>query len=370
MLVPVKSLAEVRDEIHEQLGVQKKLNPKNGYYFSTIGTRAITMADTKVHATMSFKDEKQLFPMGHFKSKKGYNSKYKCSKEYANHYAEYIAYVILKQLGKEACKVDLGEIDIKNKYSNKIVSVEGVLSHYELTQEENVKTLKEIVESYRKEHPKKYREMTIRGKTDSEDNYANIEIILKTLEEFYSRNGQEDKIPQMRKQFFDMCIFDLMFANRDRHDENFGLKVNQLTNDIDFYPLFDNEQILGLQESKDNIIKYMSNKREYEKFKKGDLTSYIGIPGEFQKTAPSTILNYLLENYYDETIDSLEDIGRYKFSNLEEVLEICPGLSKEHKEFAKKIFLERQQEIAQTVERFEQKKSEKVPNDDGESQEL
>lgn len=370
MILPVKMLKEVRNEIHEQLGVQKKLNPKNGYYFSTYGTRAVSMRDTKVHANMSYKDENGTLKLGHFKSKKGYNSKFKNNKEYANHYAEYIAYLILMQLGKIACKVDLGEIDIKNKYSNRIVSVEGVLSYYELAPEENFKTLKEIVESYKREHPRKYREMTTRGKTDSEKNYVNIEIILKTLEEFYTQNGQGHKIPQMRKQFFDMCMFDLMFANRDRHDENFGVKVNQLTNEIDFYPLFDNEQILGMQENKEDIIKYLSSEKAYEKFKKENLTSYIGIPGQIQKTTPSAFLTYLLENYYDETMDSLNDIGRYTYQNLEEVLEVCPGLSEEHKAFAKKIFLERQQEINNAVRDFEQRKKEENSKKDNDLLEL
>ncbi len=370
MLLRVKTLSEISDEIHEQLGVQKKLNPQHGYYFSTFGTREITMEASKVHATMSFRGNGRNLLLGHFKSKRGYNSKLKNNKEYANHYAEYIAYLILKQLGKEACEVELGEIDVKNKYSNKIVKVEGVLSHYQLIPEENFKTLKEIVESYKKEYPKRYREMTVRGNTESERNYVNIEIILKSLEELYSGNKQADKIPQMRKHFFDMCMFDLIFANRDRHDENFGIKVNQLTNEIDFYPLFDNEQILGMQENRTDIVKYMTNEKAYEKFKQNNLTSFIGIPGKAQKTTPTIFLNYLLENYYDETMDSLKDIGRYKFSDLEEVLEVCPGLSKEHKEFAKRIFLERQQEINDTIKNFEQKSRKEESSKEDESPEL
>ena len=43
----------------------------------------------------------------------------------------------------------------------------------------------------------------------------------------------------------------------------------------------------------------------------------------------------MLENYYDETIESIEDIGRYKLSDLEEILDIFPNLSEEHKSLAK-----------------------------------
>ena len=127
MLKSVKTLKEVRKEIQEQLGVQKKLNPKNGYYIYANGKREYGMHDTKVESTMCHKDDHGLI-LAHFKSKKGYNSKLKNNKNFANHYAEYIAYLILKQLGKKVCKVDLGEIEIKNKYSNKIINIEGVLS--------------------------------------------------------------------------------------------------------------------------------------------------------------------------------------------------------------------------------------------------
>ena len=321
------------------------------------------MLDTKVEATMCRKDDHGLI-LAHFKSKKGYNSNLKNNKNFANHYAEYIAYLILKQLGKKVCKEELGEIKIKNRYSNKVINIEGVLSQYEVKLEESFIPLRTIVESYKDAYPKKYKEMTTRGKTDSEDNYVNIEIVLKTLEEYYKKNGQSDKIAQMRKEFFDMCMFDMMFANRDRSDDNLGVKVNQVTNEINFYPLFDNEQILGMQEEKADIVRYLSSEKEYQKFKKENLTSCIGIPGNPKRTEPTALLIYLLEHYHEETIDSLNDIGRYTFSHLEEVLEVCPKLSTEHKIFAKKIFLERQEEITDALKAFQQRKEENLKEDD------
>lgn len=369
MLLPLKSLEAVKEEINEELGIVKKLNPQNGYYFYTHGAREYEMRDTKAETTMCHKDDNGLI-LAHFKSKKGYNTKLKNSKDFANHYAEYIAYLILKQLGKKVCKVDLGEIQIKNKYSKKVINVEGVLSYYEFTLEESFKPLMSIVESYKKEYPKKYKEMIIQGTTNSEKNYVNIEIILRTLEEYYRKNGQSDKIPQMRKEFFDMCMFDLLFANRDRSDDNFGVKVNQSTNEINFYPLFDNEQILGMQEEKSDIVRYLSSEKEYQKYKKQNLTSFIGIPEKTQRTEPTTLLQYLLEHYYEETMDSLSDISRYKFENLEEILEICSGLSQEHKTFAKKIFLERQEEISDTLKDFKQRKAKENLREDDDSLEL
>lgn len=368
MLERVRTLQEVSEEIDEEIGKTKKFNPENGFYPLNLRNayKDIELKEGKIRANLSFKGKRQPISFGYFKSKKGYNSKYKNNKEFANHYGEYIAYIILKQLGKKACKVDIGEMDIKNPYSKKIISVEGILSHFQLTQEEIFRPISTIIENYKTAHPKKYREFTERGKTNSESNYTNIEIILNAIEDILRNSGQQDRILEMRKKFFDMCIFDIRFANRDRHDENFGLKINQLTDEIDFYHLFDNEQILGMQEDKKDVIKYLSDDKEYQKFKARELTSCIGIPEKTQKIKPQDLLTYLLEHYYDETMNSLKDIGRYKLSDLEELMDKCNGLSEEHKQFAIKIFKERELEIVDTVRTFRQQRRKEDGPDDGE----
>lgn len=355
----IKTLEEVRNEINESLGVLKKFSPKSGFYNApqiSPNDKGYRLQDTKVHKEFSFKEPDQSIAFGHFKSKKGYNSKLANNKEYANHYGEYIGFLILKQLGKKACKVDMGEADIIFPYNKKVKTIEGVLSYIELTQQESLNKLGHIVGDYKSAYPKRYKALTKRGYTNSEYNYTNIEIALEAMEEYYKRNNQEHRIPEMRKSFFDMCMFDIKFANRDRHDDNFGLKINDLTGEINYYPLFDNEQILGMQEEKSAIEKYLSDDTAYKEFKSRELTSCIGIPGKTQKIPPMELLTYLLENYYEETKASLEDIGRYSLENLEEVLDVCPGLSSEHKEFAKKIFVERQKEIQDTVFEFEEKR--------------
>lgn len=348
MMIPVKTLKEIEEEIQEDIRTIKKLIPENGYYVNSIQKRNET-----IHVEIANRAKKKI---GHFKSRKGYDTKYKNKKQFASHYGEYIAYLILKQLSKKVCKMELGEVQIRNKYSLKIMHVEGVLSYYEKEKNKDFRKIKSIVENYAKDYPEEYKKMVTNERLDSKRNYSNIEIILKSLDILYRKNGQADKIPQMRKDFFDMCMFDLIFANRDRNDENFGVEIDQLTNEIEFYPLFDNEQILGMQEEKKDVIRYMSSEKEYKKFKEQYLTSHIGIPTKVQAVDPCLFLTYLLENYYEETMTSFKDIERYTFSHLEQVLEVCSGLSEEHKDFAKKIFLERQEEIADTIKRFEEKK--------------
>lgn len=347
----VKSLKEVSEDINEEIGKPKKFTPENGYFKVNLrGTaKEIELAEGKIRANLNFKGTKQPISFGYFKSKKGYNSRYKNNKEFADYYGEYIAYIILKQLGKKACKVDIGTLQTTNPYSGKPIIVEGTLSHYQLSQEEIFVPISVIVQRFKNKRPKKYRDLTPRGRTDSEKNHTNVELILEALEFTLKDNGQEEKIPEVRKRFFDMCAFDLRFANRDRHDDNFGVKINQTTGEVNFYHLFDNEQILGFQENRVNVEKYLSNPKEYEKFKKRELTSCIGIPGEMQQINPMDFYSYLLEHYNREISDSMEDIGRYRITHLNELMDKCDGLSETHKEFARKIFMERQIELGATA---------------------
>lgn len=349
-LEKVKTLKEVSEDINEEIGKTKAFTPKNGFFKLTLRgtTKEFELKEGKIRTNLNFKGTKQPISFGYFKSKKGYNSKYKNTKEFADHYGEYIAYIILKQLGKKACKVDIGELEVRNPYNGKIFMVEGALSHYQLSNEEIFQPISVVIQNFKSAYPQKFRELTPRGKTNSEQNFTNVELILKSLEFMLRRNGQSEKIPDIRKRFFDMCAFDLRFANRDRHDENFGIKVNQVTGEIDFYHLFDNEQILGFQENKTDVEKYLSNPKEYDKFQKRELTSCIGIPGKEQKITPTELYSYLLEHYNSEILDSMSEISMYQLSNLNELMDKCIGLSEEHKELARKIFSERQIELGAT----------------------
>lgn len=364
------TLEEVCEDIHEnpaEIGKFKKLNRSTGYYISNFRNgRGFSLEDTKVKLKLAFEGTHQPTSIGFFKSKKGYNSKYKCTKQYANHIGEYVSSIILKQLGKLACKVDLGYTTITNQYSGKEIEIEGCLSHSQLGRHEMMLPASVVIEDYKMLNPKKYRELTERGKTGSEKNYTNVEIILAAFENKYRKNGQVAKIPEMRKAFFDMCAFDLLFGNRDRHDDNFGLKIDQETNELSFYHLFDDEQILGFQEPKSSAEVCLRNEREYKKFMENELTSCIGIPEKTQQIKSVELLRYLLSKYPNEIIDSLQDIGRYQFSDLESLLDRIENLSEPHKNFAKRIFLDRQKEVGQIVEEHQTSQNKKARPDSDE----
>lgn len=217
-----------------------------------------------------------------------------------------------------------------------------------------------IVDDYRLTYPKKYQALIGDSNPNIDANINNVEVILKVLEEYCIKNGKPDKFPQIKKDFFDMMIFDLKFANRDRHEGNFGLKVSINTGDIEFYPLFDNEQVLGLQYNKKGAEVILQEDLSFDKVTNSELTSYIGIPGNPQHASYTQTFKYLLEHYFDETKDSFEDIGRFKYSDLEEVLGICSGLSEPHKALAKNIFSAREKEMNEIVAEVEKNRKQKT----------
>ena len=194
----IKTLEEVSEEIGENLGVPKEFNPSKKYYFVGCRGRDFIFENKKISANLSFPGTHQPLSFGHFKSK------YKNSKDFANHYGEYIAYLILKQLGKDACKVDLGTLEILNHYNGKKIPVDGILSHFQLTQEEVFLPISTYIEEYKRTHSEKYKDLTERGRTSSDKNYTNVEVILETLNSLYKRTGKAKDIPKIRKQFFDM----------------------------------------------------------------------------------------------------------------------------------------------------------------------
>lgn len=368
----IKSLDEVSDEVNEQLGVFKKFDRKSGFYISRrtyvhssgriLYNKDYDLADGKVHCDLKTKTLHGNVITAFFKSKAGYSTKLINKNEHAGHYGEYISFLILKQLGKKVCKTDLGEVEIIFPFNNKPKTVEGSLSYpaYDELKGEMFREYSTIVDDYRLTYPKKYQALLGSADPRSNANINNVEVILKVLEEYCRKNGKEDQFPQIKKDFFDMMIFDLKFANRDRHDGNFGLKVSVDKGDIEFYPLFDNEQVLGLQYNKKGAEGAAQEDIFFNKLMNNDLTSYIGFPGTPQHAHFSKTFKYLLEHYYDETKDSLENIGRFTYSDLEEVLEVCPGLSESHKALAKKIFKTREKEMKEIVTEFEKNRKEEL----------
>lgn len=357
---PLISLEKVARLLHvDKLGEHVEFTPKNGFYEVTFREpRNYQLKDGKIGKNLSLRDSDGSVTYGYFKSRASFNSRFKLTKRHGNHYGEYLASIILKQLDIPACRVDIGVYPFRHPYKQgAIIPVEGSLSHYQLKQADIFIPLSVIAQRYKSSNKKHYNaligETYKPGASSSTAHYTNIEIILASIQSFLASENQESKINKVRQQIFDMCLFDLKFANRDRHDDNFGLKVNQDTGEINFYELFDNEQILGMQLQETLAQDALDNPKRFEDLKRRDFTSYIGYPGKPTATVPTELFSYLLQKYPKETIKAYKKVSRYSLEDLKKTMEVClPDMPDAHRNLACKLFEDREREMAQVLEDY------------------
>jgi len=358
---PIKTLNQVAKTLGtKKLGEYIDFTPANGYYDMTFrGPKNYTLKDGKIGKNVSIKDTDGTISYAYFKSRASFSSRFKLSRKHGNHFGEYLGSIILEQLEMPACRVDIGVFPFKHPYKQgAIIPLEGSLSHYQLEQNENFVPLSVIAQLYRSSNKKQFSSLLGKKKNNevpsfSSGHFTNIEIILASMDEFLKRGDQEYKIPEIRKQLFRMILFDLKFANRDRHDENFGLKLDQDTGAIDFYGLFDNEQILGFQLSEPLAEDVANNDKKFDDYKRKEFTSYIGYPGKPVKVSSEDLFRYLLNNYPKETIEAYQYVSRYTLDNLEEAIDTClPDVTEGHKKLACRLFEDREKEMAQVLEEY------------------
>lgn len=143
-----------------------------------------------------------------------------------------------------------------------------------------------FIEQFKNEKPDKYNEILDksekygRGKhgksraLQSNGNEDCLEIGLAALEykirEFEEKNNIDKKITEQdikdsRKNFFRMCIYDLLTGNNDRHTNNYSLILKADSHRAYLYPMYDNERILGFYNSKYELDKIYEKAEETTK---------------------------------------------------------------------------------------------------------
>ena len=74
-----------------------------------------------------------------------------------------------------------------------------------------------------------------------------------------------DKLSMLR-DFFEMCIFDFIIANQDRHCENWGILEELIKGDFEFAPLYDNGSSLGCYLTEVRVKNCLSDERAFNGF--------------------------------------------------------------------------------------------------------
>jgi hypothetical protein len=269
----------------------------------------------------------------------------------AAHYGELIAYLLYSKVGIPVCKVDILKRKIPLLYSKsgKMVEVPGCVSYKELADNEVLVQAINVLAWYKDEHYDEYvsivdqlgkcKEGDFTISKGNEMNNDNIELIIPAFEAFVKErcDATPEQLGDLRQTIIDMVVADCKFSNPDRNDENYGLAVSK--DGTRFYPIFDNEYILGLSEYSEDIEKF-SAARLQEHLDK-DLTSRMGISSQVSQIGYQSMMTYLFTTYPEETKNAYEKIMQIKEQDLVEIMDECEGLDDIHKEYALRIFKSR-----------------------------
>lgn len=271
-------------------------------------------------------------------------------------YGEFIAHKILEQIGIPSCDVEILQRYMVNprSQSGKGNYVPGVISYIDLEDGEVLKSASDVIFNYKETHRDEFESIvdplsvekgSYRTSLDNGVQNNNIEVIIPALLSYVREipGTTEEQVQEIKQQFIDMVMFDCRFANRDRHDDNYGLAIQEGNKGIRFYPLFDNEYILGFSEQTADISKY-SAARLQEHLKK-DLYSVMGVTSKPTKFDASSMVAYLFSKYPEETQKAYEKVMSFTERDLLDLMAECEGLPREHQAYAARIFRQRGKEL-------------------------
>ena len=266
----------------------------------------------------------------------------RCIFEPDMHYGEMTAYCIAKKLGVPCCKTEL----FKRPYVSKPNLFEtGIISYYDLSNNDVTYAADSIVSRYMK-------------KRGLENDYmADIDTIFAAVLERFRQEGRSiGEFLKFKKDFIVMTVFDLQFGNFDRGLNNWFLRKNKLTGELDLYPMFDNEAILGFTDEIPDDMSY-AQIAGFNNVRKSRVTLT-----EDRKQRKYTdfreLYKYLLEKYPLETRFATKKIGNFTVGDLDEILNNLSDISPERKEFARKNFMYRKMTMEKIyLEQYNRKKS-------------
>lgn len=245
-----------------------------------------------------------------------------------NHIGEYFGYVLAERAGVKACPVDLVTLhDYKNKYSSTIKFFTACASH-------NIKKLGtslipgEVVisrlnfddtiqlDSLMKRIAKRDGIYGDSGYTSiSEDNVDLViaSIARETLEtenRLGKKTSEEIKEDTIRnvQDAINMIVFDCIFGNHDRHSGNWSMEIDTEAGSSSLYSAYDNEAVLGLRRSVQQIESVLLNEKTMEQRTDEILFSRMNIGRRLIRPTYREMLEHLVQNYPDFTYPAISRI--------------------------------------------------------------
>lgn len=295
-----------------------------------------------------------------------------------NHYGEVIGSALATNAGTPTCKAELAHLskyypDIhKERYHGTPIEKDGGIVYSQLNQNDILEAGEVTIERFQEKNEDRYREI-IKDERKKPDINNNIELVLSAVafrvEDFYRTTGNyseefiQSRIEQTKKRIIEMVVYDCLYGNYDRHDANWSMyiKANQ---DIDLYPLYDNEKVLGLYESQDFIEKALRSEN-MENITEETFFSMMHVPGETKEHSTyKDMFTYLMRTYPHETEEILtKQLSKNTDEHIKRYLEDCEGLPSAYINFGTQMYAYRRNFVRDLLER--KKNQEPLVRDEG-----
>ena len=284
----------------------------------------------------------------------------------ANHYGEFVGNALAREADIPTCKAELAHLSKyyanihKERNHGTPEEKDGCIIYSQLGKEDTLEAGKITIESFKEKYREDYERITKDDKHKGDAN-DNVELVLASsisrVADFYRRKGIyseefiQAKIQQTRKRFIEMIVYDCLYGNYDRHDENWSMQIKGNEN-IDLYPLYDNERVLGLYENQ-NFIEDTLRNQEVEKKTDENFFSRMHVPGETKKNSTyKEMLEYLMNTYPQETREMLQKmLSRHTAESIRKHLEKCTGLPSVYIDFGTQMYTYREAFAKELLER-------------------
>ena len=167
--------------------------------------------------------------------------------------------------------------------------------------------------------------------TELEDIIEVINVITKTM-----------KVKELKEKFWDMFIIDSLIGNKDRHNGNWGILLNKITNISEFAPIYDCGSCLNSTLSDSEI----ENLSETE-IKNLAINTYSCIKENGKKINAMSYIKSLKNRDCNNAIFRVFD--KIDLNKIEEFINNVEGITNIRKEFYKKIIKIRYDILEQTI---------------------
>ena len=345
--------SQLTSEVVKNIGArghipEKKLEKRPGPVRKT----RVSFPDDSVHdyeilqESVSYKSETEGYVIRDLESsRKGYlkhasfvrrerNGRIKFKDRNVSSYGEVVARRIADKVGISACDAEVGYIHERARDKTRTIPV--AISYFDLQEAEQMVPAASIIEWFKLNYEREAREDVLGGNFSEFDwetkrVNCNIPLILTAFDRYLSEmtTASEEDRKKLRQDIIDMIVFDCKFGNTDRHDDNFGLGVsNDGSGKVRFYPLFDNEAVLGFI-TPDSYVRKC--KDDYSKLHPNFLWSLLNFGTDFYRPADiASVERELFERYPEETANAYQKVMKLRADDLEEILGDYPELSSDN----------------------------------------